>query len=330
MALLNNNFRIEMMKKKFNKTSIALLAILFLNLTYGQAKKPTIMVIPSDVWCNINGYMTESKGLGETIKVPNYKKAFQENANLLQVIAKINTLMADRGFPLKDIAAAMKTLESESAENALLSSKSGASIYETPIEKIKKVAKADIIMELTWTVNTTGPKKSITYTIKGLDAYTDKQIAGATGTGTPSFTAELPVLLEEAVLAHIDNFNSQLQAHFEDLFTNGREIIVRVKKFDSWPDDLEKEYNGVELREIISEWINENSVNHRFNESDSGETSMLFEQVRIPLFDANGKAIDAKNFLKGLQNLLKSQPYSITNKLIIKGLGQATLVLGEK
>jgi len=95
-------------------------------------------------------------------------------------------------------------------------------------------------MELTYTINTTGPKKSVSYTLRGLDAYTDKQIAGDSGTGAPSFSAELPVLLEEAVLAHIDNFNAQLQAHFDDMFANGREIIVRIKKFDSWPDDLEK------------------------------------------------------------------------------------------
>jgi len=316
--------------KQFNKKIVTLIAILCVSLVSGQAKKPTIMVIPSDVWCNTNKYMTTFDNQGTATKIPDYKKAFQENADLLQVIAKINTLMADRGFPLKDMAAAIKTLESESAENALLTSKTGAGVAETPLERIKKVAKADIIMELTWTVNVTGPKKSITYTLKGLDAYTDKQVAGATGTGAPSFSAELPVLLEEAVLAHIDNFNAQLQTHFDDLFANGREIIVRIKKFDSWPDDLEKEYNGKELREIISDWMHDNTVQHRFSETDSGETSMLFEQVRIPLFDANGKAMDAKSFLKGLQTMLKGAPYTITNKLMTKGLGQATIVLGEK
>jgi len=316
--------------KHLSIKAVLVLALLNVTFSFAQAKKPTIMVIPSDVWCHKNGYMTEVNSLGETIKVPNYKKAMQENAELLAVIAKINGLMAERGFPLKDMAAAIKTLESENAENAMLTSKSGAAVAETPIERLKKVAKADIIIDLTWTVNQTGPKKSVTFTMKGLDAYTDKQVATATGTGSPSFSAELPVLLEEAVLAHIDNFNGQLQSHFDDLFANGREIIVRIKKFDSWPDDLEKEFNGKELREIISDWMHENTVNHRFSETDSGETSMLFEQVRIPLFDANGKAMDAKAFLKGLQTMLKNAPYSITNKLMTKGLGQATLVLGEK
>ncbi|WP_309642696.1 DUF6175 family protein [Flavobacterium sp.] len=309
---------------------MTLVAVLCLSFAFGQAKKPTIMVVPSDVWCNTNGYMMSFNNQGTITKIPDFKKAFQENADLLAVIAKINTLMADRGFPLKDMASALKTLESESAENAMLSSKSGAGVAETPIDKLKKVAKADIIMELTWTVNTTGPKKSITYTLKGLDAYTDKQVAGDTGTGAPSFSAELPVLLEEAVLSHIDNFNMQLQAHFDDMFANGREIIVRIKKFDSWPDDLEKEFDGKELGTVIEEWMTANTVKGRYSLSDSTEGMQLYEQVRIPLYDASGKATDARGFLKGLQTFLKAPPYAITNKLMMKGLGQAVIVLGEK
>ena len=319
-----------MMKNQFNKKIMTLLAVLCLSFAFGQAKKPTIMVVPSDVWCNTNGYMMTFNNQGTITKIPDFKKAFQENADLLAVIAKINTLMADRGFPLKDMASALKTLESESAENAMLSSKSGAGVAETPIDKLKKVAKADIIMELTWTVNTTGPKKSITYTLKGLDAYTDKQVAGDTGTGAPSFSAEIPVLLEEAVLSHIDNFNMQLQAHFDDMFANGREIIVRIKKFDSWPDDLEKEFDGKELGTVIEEWMTANTVKGRYSLSDSTEGMQLYEQVRIPLYDASGKATDARGFLKGLQTFLKAPPYAITNKLMMKGLGQAVIVLGEK
>jgi len=297
---------------------------------FGQAKKPTIMVLPSDVWCNTNGYMIEFDNQGTKVKVPNYKKAFQENADLLTVISKINGLMADRGFPLKNAESALKTLESESAENAMLTSKGGAAVAESPVDKLKKTAKADIIMQLTWTVNTTGPKKSITFNLQGLDAYTDKQVATAVGTGAPSFSAELPVLLEEAVLAHLDNFNASLQTHFDDMFANGREIIIRIKKFDSWDGDLEKDFGGKELGDVIEDWLKNNTQKGRFSTTDATENIMLFEQVRIPLYDAGGKAIDARGFCKDLQKFLQAPPYSITNKLMTKGLGQATIVLGDK
>jgi hypothetical protein len=313
------------------KIVYALCSLMLLSsLGFSQAKKPTIMILPSDVWCNTNGYMMEFDNQGTKVKIPDYKKAFQENADLLNVISKINGLMADRGFPLKNAESSLKSLDAESAENSMLTSKNGGAVAESPVDKLKKTAKADIIMQLTWTVNTTGPKKSITFNLQGLDSYTDKQVATAQGTGAPSFSAELPILLEEAVLAYLDNFNSSLQKHFDDMFANGREIIIRIKKFDSWDGDLEKDYAGKELSAVIEDWMAKNTVKGRFNTTDATENMMLFEQVRIPLYDATGKATDARGFCKDLQKYLSAAPYTITNKLMMKGLGQATIVLGDK
>lgn len=306
---------------------------LFCLSSFGQAKKPTLMVVPSDVWCNQNGYMLNFDNQGSTIRVPDYKRAFQENAEVLQVISQINGMMAERGFPLKNMESAIKTMESNAVEDALRSSKdSGASVNESPIDAIKKAAKADIIIQLTWTVNKTGPKKSINFNLQGLDAYTDKQIATATGTGEPSFSAETPVLLSEAVLAHMDNFTLSLQDHFDDMFENGREIIVRIQSWDDWDGDLETEYgdDGNELIDVIDDWLADNTVKGRFNLTDASETSALFEQVRIPLYNEKGRAIDARRFVRELSKYLKGAPFDIPNKLVMKGLGRATIILGSK
>lgn len=313
------------------KYVLIILALVSLNINaFSQAKKPTIMVVPSDVWCNANGYMLEYDNQGTKIKIPDYKTAFQENSDLLLVIAKLSELMTERGFPLESMESALKTLASESAEDALLTSKTGAGISESPIDKLKKTAKADIWMQITWTINQIGPKKSITFILQGMDAYTDKQIAGSSGTGNELIGATLPVMLQTAVLSHLDNFNVQLMSHFDDMFANGREIIIRIKKFDSWDGDLEKEYEGKELNSYIEEWLTKNCVKGRFSTSESTENMMLFKQVRIPIFNEAGVAIDAKGFCKGLQSYLKKEPFLITNKLMVKGLGQASIVLGEK
>jgi hypothetical protein len=318
------------MNKIYFKTLLTACLLAYASLAFTQAKKPTIMVLPSDVWCNDNGYMMEFDNQGTKTKIPDYKRAFQENADLLLVISTINGLMADRGFPLKNAESTIKSLSSESAEDAMLQSKSGGNVSESPIDKLKKTAKADIIMQLTYKVNVTGPNRSVTFNLQGLDAYTDKQIATATGTGAPSFSAELPVLLKAAVLSHIDNFNASLQSYFDDLFANGREITIRIKKFDTWDGDLEKEYDGKELGSYIEDWLVKNTVKGRFSTTDATENMMFFEQVRIPLYDESGRAIDARGFAKGLQSYLKNPPFSIVNKLMTKGLGQATIVLGEK
>ncbi|WP_417854941.1 DUF6175 family protein [Xanthomarina gelatinilytica] len=317
------------------KNIIFTLGIILFSISIGfsQAKKPTLMVIPSDVWCNQNGYMTTYDNQGSITNVPDYKRAFQENAEVLQVISQINGLMSERGFPLKNMESAIKTLESNAAEDNMRTSKnSGSEVNESPIDALKKVAKADIIIQLTWTVNKTGPKKSISFNLQGLDAYTDKQVATAVGTGEPSFSAETSVLLSEAVLAHMDNFTETLQTHFDDMFENGREIIVRIQTWDDWDGDLETEYGdeGEELGYIIENWLDDNTVKGRYNTTDMTENMALFEQVRMPLFNDKGRAIDARRFVKELSDYLKSPPFSIPNKLVMKGLGRATLILGGK
>ena len=112
----------------------------------GQAKKPTIMVVPSDVWCNTEGYVQEIDDQGTKRVVADYGEALRNSMELKLVIAKINELMADRGFPLKDLEATMASIARMQAEEALITSKtSGAEVAETPLDRVRRVAKADII-----------------------------------------------------------------------------------------------------------------------------------------------------------------------------------------
>lgn len=295
---------------------------------FSQAKKPTLMVVPSDLYCNQHGYMQRFDNQGQTENVPDYKRALQNDPQLLTGITVIGQMMADRGFPLKLMEQELKSLNEESAEDALLTSKSGSDVAESPVDRLKKKSKSDIILQVTWLVNRTGPKYSLTFNLQGIDAYTNKQIAACQGTGDPTFSAELPVLIEESIANHLETFTTQLQNHFDDMFENGREITLRVKKWEDSEFDLESEFGGTELSDIIEDWISANTVKGRFNTSDATENFMYFEQVRIPLFDENQRAMDARRWTRGLINKLKT--LGVPAKLMMKGLGQATIVIGGK
>lgn len=311
---------------------LAAVAVAMVSVTaFGQAKKPTLMVVPSDAWCKEHKYEQTFDNQGTLEKIPDYKTAVATDKQLNAVISKINILMADRGFPLKDLQQNLKSIANLSAEDRLITSKtSGAAITESPLDRLRRTAKADIILEIDWTVNTVGPKKSITYNLRALDAYSNKQVAGAEGTGQPSFSAELPVLLEEAVQDHMDAFAERLQSHFDDLLTNGREVVLDMRIFDTSAVDFEKEYDGSELNEIIDNWLADNCVNHRFSKSDATETMILYEQVRIPLYKANGMAQDTYGFARDLARFLGAAPYNIKVKTVNRGLGRCLLVFGEK
>ena len=316
------------MKKSLFTIVLACVAL----VTSAQIKKPELMVIPSDAWCIQNGYYTEVANMGTITKVPNYKQALQENMGLKLAIAKLNDLMAERQFPLKSLEQEIKNLEQRRMEDNLTTSKAGNDLAESPLDEVARTAKCDIILELTWDVKDFGPKHSLSYILEGRDAYTSKSIGAASGTGAPSFTADVDVLLEEAIVANMDNFNNRLLDHFTEMQTIGREISLDIKVFanNAAGIDLETEFGDDELLDIINNWLQLNTVQGRFTMPYASENVANFTQVRIPVYDERGRAVDANGFAKGLAIMLKKEPYNIPSKVLVKGLGRAVIILGEK
>ena len=301
-------------------------------MTSAQIKKPELMVFPSDAWCIANGYYTEVDNMGKIKKVPEYQQAFQENMGLKLAVAKLNDLMAERGFPLKSLEQEIKNLEQRRMEDNLTMSKAGNELAESPMDEVLRRAKSDIRLELSWEVKDFGPKHSLSYILEAFDAYTGKSIGAAAATGAPSFSADVDVLLEEAIVANMDNFNARLMDHFTEMQEIGREVSLDIKVFanNEAGVDLETEYDGDELIDIINDWLQKNTVQGRFSMPYASENIANFTQVRIPVYDERGRAIDANGFAKSLAKVLKKEPFNIPCKVLVKGLGYAVIIIGEK
>lgn len=308
---------------------ILLILIFFASLAFpmtGQvAKKPSLMVVPSRSWCFQNGFLEDFNGE----KIPDYRRAFDETPELNLIVAKIGQLMSERGFDLKLMSNALTSLAEEKAEDmAMVSDETGADILESNIDKLRKVAKADIWMEVDWLLNNMGFSRSVTFNLSGIDAYSNMQIANCQGTGSPSYSSELPILLSEAVSANLDNFNEQLMSKFEDWFENGRQITVEIKVFSDSEYNLESEVNGDELGYLIEDWMGENTVKSQFSTDVATSIMMKFSNVRIPMVLDTGKAMDARAFGRELQKMLKTK--EIRAKATTVGLGRLIIIIGSK
>jgi len=296
-----------------------------------KAKKPRIMVRPAETWCTANGYMQEVNNNGTLELVPNYEIALQTSQDLNLAIAKIEGLMAERGYPSVNFLTSIRGVKAQVARNSGMASKTtGSGIAVSFMDEINMQAKADILFDMDWKVNTAGPKKAVSYTLSAYDAYTYNSIASVSGTGQPSFSAELPVLVEEAILTNMDTFLSQLQSYFDDCLQNGRGIALVVNCFDDGSGiDMEKEYDGKELREIIEDWVSDNTIGRSYNLVDDTETSMTFQDVKIALFDERERPQDAGTFGRELRKYLIS--LGIPSKQGgSRTLGRYELVIGEK
>ena len=79
---------------------VSLLFLLMTNLCVlaQTAKKPTIMVIPSDHWCTSRYFTKVMDNQGKKVTINDYEAAFREDAELYSVAAKIGEIMAANGY----------------------------------------------------------------------------------------------------------------------------------------------------------------------------------------------------------------------------------------
>lgn len=316
-----------MIKTKIKSLGLFVAMLLPMSLS-GQTKKPTLMVIPSDAWCLERGFSKTFDNIGEKKTIPDYATALVASGDLKVAITTLSGLMAERGFPLVDMEQKLKSIDASSAEDALIQSKDGSTTAETPYDKLKKTAKCDIVLDLYWKLNHTGPRRSLTLNLRALDSYTNKQVGNITVTGEPSMVSELPLLLQTAIMGGFDKFTSDLMRYFEDMQQNGREVALDIRTFDS-KVSLEDEVGDTELNAIIEEWVTQNTVRGVFSLDVSTNTMMNFGQVRIPLYKPGTEiALDTRAWARELGKHLKSK--GIVSKLTMEGLGKARLTLGAK
>ena len=134
---------------KFDSLIIGFLFSLVSLSAFGQAKKPTIMVIPSDNWCIANGFYSEINMDGVTTKAMDYQRAFQENSEIRVIISKMGDIMAARDFPIKSTEQTLKDMVTDEAYISLIQSKeSGSPVQETEIDILNRKARPDIILDL--------------------------------------------------------------------------------------------------------------------------------------------------------------------------------------
>lgn len=312
------------------KRILILALCLYSVLVFAQEKKPTLMIVPSDNWCTQRYFSTTYNNQGTNVRVSDYQRAFQEDLEIKPVIAKLGQLMTDMGYILKDCEQELKSIATRQAEdNVTMSKTSGASLVESPLDQLKRRTKSDIIINVDWVIRKEASGRIVTFTLEAFDSYTSKRIATATGTCQPS-NLSTPELLECAVGSNVKDFDKQMDNYFRDQKKHGREIVFTVRCWDSWDKDLEEEYDGEELTDCIQQWMREHTVNSVFNLSDATENFLQFEQVRIPFYDEKGNAMDARAFATQLRKHLSKEPYNITAKVMVRGLGEAIIVLGEK
>lgn len=304
-------------------TAVAAVSVLTLN----AGAPPTVMFMPDKTWCNANNYVERSERNGKTRITEKYDEAFL-NSDLKNVVVQLNGLMKDNGLPVKDYGATSEIDDEEEMEEEAYNddTQSGGTMDMTNYEALMNKLRPDIIIKIGWDVNKVGFNYTMSYRLEAIDSYSGKSIAQVTAE-TPTLKTTVPVAaaLKNAATEHMGAFIGRLQEHFDDLQTNGREITVACRIGNNGSGiNFNSEYDGKELSTIISDWMNDNTVNHVYSTRNSSRNRISFEQVRIPFKDSAGRVMQAKEFVDQLKRYLRSN-YNLKSENTTKGLGAGRL-----
>ena len=290
------------------------------------ADPPSILVLPEKNWCIEHGYT-------KTVKektYPDYEKALGDK-EFRSVNTAFENLFTERQFPLVNASSQQEEDDFDDAlDEAFEGAQSGAGAATNAYDELVNRAKPDITIEVEWSGNNAGSLYSADFNIKAIDTYSSKAVAAiAAQTGEVRRTVPLTVALKQAVKNNFDAFCAQIQQHFDDIQTNGREIRLDVRILDNGAGTtMNSEFEGQELNQIIYKWVSDNTINHQFTQRSSGRNRQRFNQVRIPLKNAEGEPQDAKMWAYGLINRLKALNIVAENASPAPGL--ARIYIGEK
>ena len=255
-----------------NKLKYLFLILIVASLSvesFGQAaKKPRLVVIPSDALMNQMGLLNTTDDMGEVNYVQNYKEAFLDT-DLKACISKISELFTDRGFDLTQLEAELRRVQGKDM-----------------------VIAEDIRLELNYKINKQGPRDILYFELTALDAYSGKQVAASSGQSKPAISETKVNLLQEAVIDKMDKFILDIDNYFNSLAEIGRESRLTIES-----DGVEI---PMEVEEFVDEWLTANCVRGSFSIDEVDETVIRVSQAMMPLFDEREKALSARNFYKPL------------------------------
>ncbi len=294
----------------------------------GQATLPSIMVRPGRQWCATNGYMTTQDNQGQTTEVCDYIKAMND-PKMLQSIVEIEALLKDEGFKVPSMQALTERINETAAEDMFDDDEEGNIAEKSPLDLLRERAVADIYLDLNWTIEKLGPKKQLSYTLMGKDAYTGDDVCSVTGLGDPSMAASEATMLREAVIGKIPEMKERLQNYLTSILNNGRAVSIEIRVSTNSNMHLQSPVEGGTLGRIIQKWIQKNAVQHRASAERSSRTSAKYS-ANIPLYDMDELPMSAEDFTWQLSDYLASSPYNIQTRVSNRGLGNAVLYIQGK
>ncbi len=290
-----------------------------------QQQKPSMLVIPSDQLLQQFGKLTQKEALGKTIQIRDYNGYLLADQDSKFIISSIQSAFIDFGYPLNDLEQTLKSINDQEMLDVV-----------TGIQKDAKTilltnAKPDIILELDYNIvtdrSTRDFTKTLTYTLRAIDAFSNKVVATIQQTGFKGNSkANTPAALMDAALQKdAKGFTKQVDNYFDNIIETGRDITLRVTIENGVNLTMSDEcLDGDTYTDFIIDWMKVNTLLGAYNMGRNTDTEMYFTNVKIKTLNDNGTQYSAYDFARELSKALNAG-CGVKSKNTTQGLGDATI-----
>ncbi len=295
-----------------------------------EQAKQTIMVMPSDQLLRKNGSMTATESMGKTIYTRDYS-SFLLSGNLnKQVVTTIQRSFSDSDYPPVDLEQSLKSIENQNMLDA------ADGIAKDAKTILLTTARPDVIVEFDYNIATqlksrTESTTQLSYSIVLLDAFSNKSIGSISNPGITiddSVDDRVSAILNVVIRDNMDQLTDQIEAYFNDIVTNGREITFTVSTASGSAVNLQDMYNsdGDSYGTWVRNWVKANAKMGAATMQRNTSNEMHFVNVRIENLQDDGQQFNAYDFAEKFRRDFY-RTFQIQTSNVSQGLATAQLII---
>ncbi|MBR5434350.1 MAG: hypothetical protein IK117_07930 [Bacteroidales bacterium] len=290
-----------------------------------EQQKPKLMVVPSDQLLNQFNMLKQENAQGKTLLIRDYNGYLLADANSKFIISSIQDAFIKFGFPLNDFEQTLKSINDQDMIDEVDGIKKDAKTM------LLTTAKPDVILELDYNLRenmeSRGVDKMLTYSIRAIDAFSNKVVAAIQeadyGKNTPVNSAEK--LMADALDVQGANFTKQIGNYFNDIIDNGRTITVRVTIENDANLAMSDEcLDSDTYTDFLIDYVKKNAYKGAYTLTRNTETELYFTNVQIPTLNEDGTQFSAYDFARAMSKAL-NKGCGMKSKNRTQGLGDALI-----
>ena len=260
--------------------------------------RPKIMVIP---------YTTK----GEDIRT-----ILENDVNKRIALTKIKEAFDQRGYTTVDFFAKIKALS-----NATALGYSQQTDFKT---MVIQQSGADVYVEAEIDLLESSSGNAIKVILSAYEIFTANSLANAVCESGKFYTNDYGKLTSRAVVTGMDKFLNTMQEKLKNIAENGQSIAVTIGIDEDSSYLLSQEVGdeGLALSDALEIWMGENAYKGNYHIQRTTSKQMLFDDIRIPLKDENGRTYNINKFGLKLFTFfrklgIKIERTTINNMLIV-------------